>query len=196
MFSSRMRRVSGEWRLLWLRRRRSSDGDSARATARDTRRRNRGSSRFSVVVNEPRGSGVAVSVSNAIKRFDLLEFAVDLAELAAHALDVTVDGAVVDVDGLAVGGVHQLVAVLDVPGPLGERLQQQELGDREMHFLALPGALVARGIEHQLAAHDALGRSLALDRADVGAAQHGADALEQQTLGERLADEIVGTHAQ
>src|SRR5471032_1479165 len=200
MFSSRMRRVSGEWRLLWLRRRRSSDGDSTRATARDTRRRNRGSSRFSVVVNEPRcdprGSGVAVSVSDAIERFDLLEFAVDLTELAAHALDVAVDGAVVDVDRLAVGGIHQLVAVLDVPRPLSERLQQQELGDREMHFLALPGALVAAGIEDQIAAHDAFGLGLALGRADVGAAQHGADTLEQQALGKRLADKIVGAHAQ
>src|SRR5476651_2198833 len=88
------------------------------------------------------------------------------------------------------------LAVLDVPRPLGERLQQQELGDREMHFLALPGALVAARIEHQLAAHDALGLALALRPAAVGAAQDGADALEQQALRERLADEIVGAHAQ
>src|SRR5665213_1816754 len=139
MLSSRMRRVSGEWRRPWLRRRRSSDGDSLRAAAR-ARRRNVGSRRFSVARRGRRGSGVAVSVSDAIERFDLLELAVDLAELAADPLDVAVDRAVVDVDRLAVGGIHQLVAVLDVAGPLGERLQQQELGDREMHFLALPGA--------------------------------------------------------
>ena len=37
---------------------------------------------------------------------------------------------------------------------------------------------------------------LALATADVGAAQHGADALQQQPLGEGLADEIVSAHAQ
>ncbi len=65
-----------------------------------------------------------------------------------------------------------------------------------MHFLAFPGALVAAGVEHQLAAHDALGLALGLGAAAVGAAQHGADALQQQALGERLADEVVGAHAQ
>ena len=35
-----------------------------------------------------------------------------------------------------------------------------------------------------------------LGAAGVGAAQHGADAFEQQALGERLPDEIVGAHAQ
>src|SRR4051794_22164851 len=120
-------------------------------------------------------SRIAVAVSDAIERFDLLELRVDLAELAPHALDMAVDRAVVHVDRLAVGGIHQLVAVLDVPRPLGERLQQQELGDGEMHLLALPGALVAGGIEDQLAAHDALGRgALALGAARVAAAQHGA----------------------
>src|SRR5690242_21243217 len=90
--------------------------------------------------------GVAISISDAIERFDLLELAVDLAELAADPLDVAVDGAVVDIDRLAVRRIHQLVAVLHVAGPLGERFQQQELGDREMHLLALPGALMTARI--------------------------------------------------
>src|ERR1700738_4785279 len=182
MLSSRMRRVSGEWRRVALRRRRSSEGDAAgRAGAGATLRRLN-----AAAIREPKpcspnrrrpGSGVAVSVSDAIKRFDLLELAVDLAELAAHALDMAVDRAVVDVDRLAIGRIHQLVAVLDVTGPLGERFQQQELGDREVHFLALPGALVAARVEHQLAAHDALGLAFALGAAGGGAAPHRAGAF-------------------
>jgi hypothetical protein len=42
---------------------------------------------------------------------------------------VAVDGAVVHVDGFAVSRVDQLVAVLDVAGAGGQRLQQQEFGD-------------------------------------------------------------------
>src|SRR5262249_31396489 len=114
------------------------------------------------------GSRVAVSVSDAIERFDLLELLIDLAELAAHALDVAVDRSIVDVDRFTVGGVHQLVAVLDVTGPLGKRFEEQELGDREMHFLALPGALMPAGIQHQVASHDALDLAFALGRARIG----------------------------
>src|SRR5947199_5293066 len=127
MLSSRMRRVSGEWRRLWLRRRRSREGDSVRVTG--GARRNLTIRRLSVahVDRRERLSRVAISVSDAIKRFDLLELAVDLAELAAHPLDVAVDRAVVDVDRLAVGGIHQLVAVLYMPRPLGEGLHQKEL---------------------------------------------------------------------
>src|SRR5258705_9531524 len=197
MLSNRMRRVSGEWRRLALLRRRSREGASAGRAGVEARRPSAAAIREPMPCspNQRRpGSAVAVSVSDAIKRFDPLELAVDLAELATDPLDVAVDGAVVDVDRLAVGGVHELVAVLHMARPFGERLQQQEFGDREMHLLALPGALMATRIEHQLAAHDALGRTLALGGAGVGAAQHGADALEQQALGERLADEIVGAH--
>src|ERR687895_662981 len=104
MFSSRMRRVSGEKRRVALGRRRSSDGVSP-AAARGAAS-SRCPSAAAIRARRPcspnlrPGSGVAVSVSDAIKRFDLLELAVDLAELAAHALDVAVDRAVVDVDRL------------------------------------------------------------------------------------------------
>src|SRR5512135_2140983 len=136
------------------RRRRSSDGVSERRAAARARQRNLASRRVSVVASA-QGlfgapvSGVAVSISDAIERFDLLELGIDLAELAAYPLDVAVDRAVVDVDRLAVGCVHQLVAVLDMARPLGERLQQQEFGDREVHLLAFPGALMPAGIEYQ-----------------------------------------------
>ena len=63
-------------------------------------------------------SGFSEAVADTIERFDHLEVVVDRLELLAQPLDVAVDRAVVDVDVLAVGGVHQLVAVLDVAGPL------------------------------------------------------------------------------
>src|SRR4051812_3515646 len=57
------------------------------------------------VKRQRRGSGgtrgrldFAVSVTDAIEGFDGVELRIDLPELLAHALDVAVDGAVIDVD--------------------------------------------------------------------------------------------------
>src|SRR4051812_24589394 len=61
-------------------------------------------------------SAVAVSITDAIEGFDLREFRIDGLELLAQTLDVAVDRAVVDINVLAIGRVHQLVAVLDVAG--------------------------------------------------------------------------------
>src|SRR5262245_41720420 len=113
MFNKRMRRVRGEWRRL-ARRRRSRDGVSAERAV-GARPPSAAAIRAAMPCRPSQrrpGSRVAVSVSDAIERFDLLEFGIDLAELATHALDVTVDGAVVDIDRLAVRRVHELVAVL------------------------------------------------------------------------------------
>src|SRR5689334_10917974 len=44
------------------------------------------------------GSGFAVTVANAVQGLDGVEFRIDLTELLAHALDVAVDRAVVDID--------------------------------------------------------------------------------------------------
>src|SRR5919107_3443393 len=77
------------------------------------------------------------AVSDAVERLDRVEVAVDLAELAPHALDVAVDGAVVDIDVVLIGDVHQLVARLDDAGPLGERLEDHELGDGEGDLAAI-----------------------------------------------------------
>src|SRR5258708_26784935 len=97
-------------------------------------------------------SGFAVSVSDAIEGFDCVELGVNVAELLAHALDVAVDGAVVDINLIVVGRVHQVVAALHEAGALGQRLQQQELGDRQLHGLAFPEAVVALRLEAELAA--------------------------------------------
>src|SRR5687768_6175540 len=79
------------------------------------------------------------AVSDAIKRPDRLEAAVDLAELAPHALDVAVDGAVVDIDVVLISDVHQLVARLHDAGPLRQRLQDHEFGHGQGDVLAVPG---------------------------------------------------------
>src|SRR3546814_16434005 len=63
--------------------------------------------------------------------------------------DLVVDGAVVDIDAFAVGGIHELVAVLDVTRPRRQRLLEQEFGDGELYLLAIPGAEVQFAIEHQ-----------------------------------------------
>src|SRR5690606_35153950 len=102
------------------------------------------------------GSAFAVAVSDAIQGLDRVELGIDDPELLAHALDVAVDGPVVDVDLVVVGGVHQVVAALHEAGPLGQRLKQQELGHGQLHGLAVPGALVARRVHGQLAAADGL----------------------------------------
>src|SRR5215468_8607531 len=97
-----MRRVSGDSRRR-RRRRRTSRGARAAASA--------GADAGAF------GSAVAVAISDTIKRFDLRELAIDRLELLAQPFDVAVDGAIVDIDVLAIGAVHQLIAALDMTGP-------------------------------------------------------------------------------
>src|SRR5216684_2140456 len=95
---------------------------------------------------------VAVAISDAIERLDLGEFAVDDLELLAQPLDVAVDRPVVDIDVLAIGRVHQLIAAFDMALARRQRFQNEELGDRELDRLAAPSAEMAPGIEHEVAA--------------------------------------------
>src|SRR5271170_261002 len=101
--------------------RRISRADGSRALPSESRSASasgRGDSGSGGSVRGAVVSAVAVSVADAIEGFDLREFAVDVLELLAQALDVAVDRAVIDVDVLAIGRIHQLVAVFDVPGTL------------------------------------------------------------------------------
>src|SRR5262245_34616205 len=89
-------------------------------------------SRFSAIISRPRRepgsqrdryerrfrSGFAVPVADAIEGFDRVKLRVHVTELLAHPLDVTVDGAVVDVHLIVVGGVHQIVAAFHESRPL------------------------------------------------------------------------------
>src|SRR5689334_16888087 len=127
ILTARMRSVSGEKR----RRRRAARGRAA------------GRSLLLPPASEPVRSPIAVAVSDTIKRLDLRELGVDDLELLAQSLDVTVDCPIVDIDVLAIGRVHQLVAALDVTGAGGERFEDEELGHRQLDGQAVPGAEVA-----------------------------------------------------
>ncbi len=111
---------------------------------------------------------------------------------------MAVDGAVVNIDLIVIGRVHQGVAALDHARPGRQRLKDEEFGDRQHHRLALPGAGVALGIHLELAALQDLGLGLLLRGGFLrtGAAQDRLDPFDQQALGEGFADEIVGAHLQ
>src|SRR5712691_792663 len=81
----------------------------------------------------PSRSGLLEPVADAVECLDHVERFVDRLELLAQPLDVAVDRAVVDIDLIVVGGVHQRVATLDHARPARQRLQDQELGDRQGH---------------------------------------------------------------
>src|SRR3712207_3285337 len=78
-----------------------------------------------------RSSLLGKTIAYAVEGLDRLELGIGGPELAPQALDVAVDGAVVDIDVVLVGDVHQLVARLDHAGTLGERLEDHELGHRQ-----------------------------------------------------------------
>ena len=65
----------------------------------------------------------AVTVADAVECFDLLEVVVGGFELPSQPFDVAVDGSVIDIDMLAISRVDQLVAVLDVAGPMSKGLE-------------------------------------------------------------------------
>ena len=144
-----------------------------------------------------RRSGFLEAIADAVQRLDHLEIVVDHLELLAQPLDVAVDGAVVDIDLIVIGGVHQRVAALHHARPRRQRLQDQKFRHRQRHRLVLPGAGVPLGIHPQQAAVERVGVRLLRHGGRIlglAAAQHGLDALDQQALRERLADEIVGAH--
>jgi hypothetical protein len=100
------------------------------------------------------------AIADAIERFDHLEIVSrpqSVVELLAQALDVAVDGAVVDIDLIVIGRIHQRVAAFHDAGALRQRLQDQELGDGQRDRLALPGAGVALRVHAQQAALQRLG---------------------------------------
>src|SRR5262245_17886203 len=60
-----------------------------------------------------RRSCLLETVADAVQCLDHVEAVVDRFELLAQALDVAVDGAIVDIDLIVVGRIHQGVAALD-----------------------------------------------------------------------------------
>jgi hypothetical protein len=60
-----------------------------------------------------RESDFSKAIPDAIEGIDHVEAAVDYPEFAAHSLDVAINGPIVDVDIIAIGGIHQCVATFD-----------------------------------------------------------------------------------
>src|SRR5579862_5837317 len=60
------------------------------------------------------------TIADAIERLDHLKVVVHDLELLAQALDVAVDGAVVDIDLIVIGRVHERVAAFHHAGSGGE----------------------------------------------------------------------------
>src|SRR5258708_2460459 len=56
-------------------------------------------------------------ITYTIERFDHVEVVVRCFEFLPQAFDMTVDRAVIDIDLIVVGGVHEGIAALDHPGP-------------------------------------------------------------------------------
>jgi hypothetical protein len=69
---------------------------------------------------------------------------------------VAIDGAVVDIHLIVVGGVHQSIAAFNYAGALGERLKNEKFGYGQGDRLAVPGAGMTVGIHDELAALDRL----------------------------------------
>src|SRR3569833_1065802 len=67
-----------------------------------------------------RRSGFLETIADAVQRLDHFEVVVDHLELLAQALDVAVDGTVVDIDLVVIGRVHQRGAALHDAGPGGQ----------------------------------------------------------------------------
>src|SRR5271169_3557567 len=145
-----MRRVSGETvQRLPVRDRRSALGPGLGAALAGDRRAEGCPATAEGDAGAAAGSTVAVSIPDAIERFDLREIRIDVLEFLAQTLDVTVDRPVVDIDVLAIGRIHQLVAVFDVPRTVRQGFEDQKLGHRKLDMFTLPGAQMPGWIEDQ-----------------------------------------------
>src|SRR5580704_12862661 len=94
-----------------------------------------------ILVAEVRGAGSDIfkAITDPVEGLDHIEFAVGRPEPLAQALDMAVDGAVIDIDLFVVRHIHQGVAALDHARTAGQRLQDQEFGNRQGDRLILPG---------------------------------------------------------
>mmetsp|Transcript_19885 Transcript_19885/g.32445 ORF Transcript_19885/g.32445 Transcript_19885/m.32445 type:complete len:227 (-) Transcript_19885:92-772(-) len=138
-------------------------------------------------------------MTDPVQRLNRREGIVSCAHLFTQTLDVAVDGPVIHIDLIIIGHVHQLVARFYETRPLGQRLQQQELGDGQGHIVALPTDRMAQRIHTQFAAlhHFGLfGVAHFVGGDGILPTQQRADAFHQQTLTERFLNIIVSAHAQ
>ena len=117
---------------------------------------------------------------------------IDRLELAPDALHVRRDRAVVDDD---VGVAHQRIAVLHVAGKARERMHHPELGQREVHALAVPVDGEALQVERKRSAlEDVLGSGRRGQQ--LAAAEQRGDARGEMRQARVLGEVVVGAEAQ
>src|SRR5215204_1341837 len=97
------------------------------------------------------------AITDAIERLDHVEVIIGLFKFLAQALDMAVDGTVVDIDLIVVSRIHESVAAFHHTGAARQRLQDQEFGDGKRDRLVLPGAGVALRVHTQQSAFQHLG---------------------------------------
>src|SRR3954462_10383220 len=68
-------------------------------------------------------SDLLEAIADAVQRFDHVEVVVDHLEFLAQPLDVAVDGAIIDVDLVVVGRVHQCIPALYNARAVGEGVE-------------------------------------------------------------------------
>ena len=110
---------------------------------------------------------------------------------------MAVDRPIADRDAVRIGLVHELLTRLHDARPPRERLQEQELGDRERHLPPFQDA--ARRSGSSVKRPDRRGRSSVCTRAGVGqrrAPQQHFDARHELAHRERLAQVVVGADLQ
>src|SRR5205085_12579276 len=142
-------------------------------------------------------SGLLEAVAYAIKRLDHLVIVIHHLELLAQSFDVAVDRAIIDIDLIVVGGVHQRIAAFHHARARRQCLQDQKFRDCQRYRLVLPGAGMTLGIHAQQSTVERLGVGFLWYGSGIfwrRAAQHGLHALNQQALRKGLADKIVSAH--
>src|SRR3977135_3149889 len=83
------------------------------------------------------------AVPGSVQRLNHIKFGIGTPEFLAQAFDVAVHVAILDIDLLVVGRVHQGVTTLDPPRTGDERLQDAEFGERQGDGSVLPDAAMA-----------------------------------------------------
>src|SRR6202163_1389760 len=97
------------------------------------------------------------AIAHSVQGLYHFEIVVHDLEFLAQPLDVAVDGAIVDIDLVVIGRVHQGVAAFHDAGARGQRLQDQKFRDRQRHRLVLPSAGVSLRVHAQEPAVQRLG---------------------------------------
>ena len=105
-----------------------------------------------------------------------------MAELCPQSLDMAIDRAIIHIDTLSIGGIHELIAGLHMAWTVRQRLDEEKLGHRQWHFTTAPRTEVPIRVKHKVTSNERFfTRGLAIFRT-VQAAQQGPYTFYQQAL--------------